>query len=122
MGIIYYPIVSFVKLSVLVFTLRFAGVQETVRYTVWGAGVLNVSAMIAVLIVMMLDCIPFEKNWDITVDGYCVDTNAFALGSGSIAIITDVINVALPFYIFSSLKISLRRRMGLLFLFSLGLL
>lgn len=122
MGIIYNPIVSFVKLSVLVFTLRFAGVQGIVRYTVWGVGVVNVSVMIAVFIVMILDCVPFNKNWDVSLNGYCVDPNAFAMASSTIAIVTDVVNLALPFYVFSNLRVSLRQKIGLFSVFSLGLL
>lgn len=122
MGVIYNPIVSFVKLSVLVFVLRFSGVRSFVRYTVWGTGIFNVLTMIAIFLVMLLDCVPFAKNWDMSLRGHCVDSNAFALATGSISIVTDAVNIALPFYVFANLKVSLRRKIGLSFVFSLGIL
>lgn len=122
MGVIYNPIVSFVKLSVLVFIIRFSGVKRFVRRVVWGMGTVNMLTMVAVFIVMMLDCVPFAKNWDVFLPGHCVDSGAFAIATGSINIITDAINIALPFYVFAKLEVSLRRKIGLFLVFSLGIL
>lgn len=122
MGIMYNPIVGLVKLSVLVFILRFSGVKTTVRYIVWATSVFTALQMVAVLLVMVFDCVPFAKNWDIHLEGRCVDAAAFAMASSCFQIATDAVALALPFYIFSTLKMSRRRRAGLLFVFSLGIL
>lgn len=122
MGVIYMPILSIVKISVLLFILRFSGVRSGVRYIVWGNGIFNLLLMISVFFVMLFDCVPFAKNWDSTLDGYCVDVGKFSLASSIFAIITDVIAIALPFYIFWSLNMSMRKKLGLMLIFSVSLL
>lgn len=122
MGVMYNPIASIVKLSVLVFIIRFSGVKATVRYVVWGTGVFQFLQMISVFIVMMLDCVPFAKNWDLTLQGHCVDTAAFTMASSILCILTDAVSIGLPFYIFLQLKVSTRRKLGLMIVFSLGVL
>ncbi|KAK2604294.1 hypothetical protein N8I77_007237 [Diaporthe amygdali] len=122
MGVIYMPILSIVKISVLLFILRFSGVKNSVRYIVWGNGIFNLLLMISVFFVMLFDCVPFAKNWDSTLDGYCVDVGKFSLASSIFAIVTDVIAIALPFYIFWSLNMSMRKKLGLMLIFSVSIL
>lgn len=122
-GVMYNPIASLVKLSVLVFVLRFAGVNGNVRYIVWATGTFQVLLAVSVFIVMMADCVPFAKNWDITLPGYCVDTASFTVATGCLSIITDVISIALPIYVFANLHfVSKRRKIGMSVVCSLGML
>ncbi|KAI3401849.1 hypothetical protein diail_6408, partial [Diaporthe ilicicola] len=122
MGVIYMPILSIVKISVLLFILRFSGVKSSVRYIVWGNGIFNLLLMISVFFVMLFDCVPFAKNWNPTLDGYCVDVGKFSLASSIFAIVTDVVAIALPFHIFWSLNMSVRKRLGLMLIFSVSVL
>lgn len=92
------------------------------RYPVWGTGMFNIFTMISILMVMILDCVPFDKDWDVSLKGNCVDAGTFVIASGSISIVTDAVNIALPICVFVNLDMSLRRRLGLLLIFSLGVL
>lgn len=112
-GIMYNPIMGLVKLSVLVFILRSSGVKTTVRYIVWATSMFTALQMIAVLLVMVFNCVPFAKNWDVQLEGRCVDTATFTMASSCFQIITDGVAVGLPFYIFSTLKMSRKRRADL---------
>lgn len=122
MGIMYNPIVGLVKLSVLVFILRFSGVKDTVRYIVWATSAFTSVQMVAVLLVMVFDCIPFAKNWNITLEGRCVNAAAFNMASSCFQIVTDTVAIALPFYIVLTLNVPRKRRIALAFVFSLGIM
>lgn len=118
----YNPIVGLVKLSVLVFILRFSGVKTTLRYIVWATSIFTALQMVAVLLVMVFNCVPFAKNWDVQLKGRCVDSATFTMASSCFQIVTDGVAVGLPFYIFSMLKMSRKRRVVLGFVFSLGIM
>ncbi|KAI0002712.1 hypothetical protein F4779DRAFT_622157 [Xylariaceae sp. FL0662B] len=120
MGAVYNPILALVKISVLVFILRFAGVLSLVRYVIWGTIVFISTLMVAILLVVIFECRPMSKSWDYAVQGHCTDARVFLLTTGGLSIMTDVLALILPFFIVTHLRMSTRRKASLMALFGLG--
>ncbi|KAI1206127.1 uncharacterized protein F4807DRAFT_238189 [Annulohypoxylon truncatum] len=121
-GAVYQPILTLVKQSVLVFLLRFSGVKSGVRYVVWATIIFNTILMVAIFIVVILQCIPIEMNWNPLIKGHCIEQFKFGVAAASLTIMTDIVSVALPFYIFLGLQINKNRKVALIGVFMLGIL
>lgn len=121
-GAVYQPILTLVKQSVLVFLLRFSGVKAGVRYVVWGTIIFNTALMVAIFLTVILQCIPIEMNWNLLVPGHCIEQFKFGVVAACMTIMTDIVSVALPFYIFLGLKINKNRKIALIGVFMLGIL
>ncbi|OHE92260.1 integral membrane protein [Colletotrichum orchidophilum] len=120
-GAVYNPILSLVKQSVLIFLLRFSGVKDVVRYIVWGTATFNLALMVATFIVVIFQCTPIEKNWKPAIAGECINQFSFGISTACLTILTDLIAVGLPFYIFLGLKMQKKRKIGLMIVFMLGI-
>ncbi|KAI2606606.1 hypothetical protein GGR54DRAFT_652290 [Hypoxylon sp. NC1633] len=121
-GAIYQPILTLVKQSVLVFLLRFAGIKAGIRQIVWGTIIFNNVLMVAIFIVVIFQCTPIEMNWNLSTPGVCIDHFSFGIAAACLTILTDIVSVALPFYIFLGLQIQQNRKIGLIAVFMLGIL
>ncbi|RYP33831.1 hypothetical protein DL767_004561 [Monosporascus sp. MG133] len=121
-GAVYNPILALVKQSVLIFLLRFSGVKSFIRKVVWATIIFNAALMVAVFFVVLFQCIPVEMNWNPLAQGHCIQQFEFGVSTACLTILTDLIAVALPFYIFLGLKMNRRRKMGLIGVFMLGIL
>ncbi|KAI5864004.1 hypothetical protein GGS23DRAFT_478008 [Durotheca rogersii] len=121
-GAVYQPILTLVKQSVLVFLLRFSGVKSGVRYVVWGTIIFNTLLMVAIFFAVIFQCLPIEKNWRPMIDGYCFEQFKFGVAAACLTILTDVVAVALPFYIFLGLQINKNRKIALIGVFMLGII
>ena len=72
-------------------------------------------------IAVMFQCMPFAFNWDKTIaNGRCFDVQAYANSSSVPNIFTDLAVLVLPLRTVWGLKISIGRRVGLLFIFLTG--
>ncbi|RYO76027.1 hypothetical protein DL766_007702 [Monosporascus sp. MC13-8B] len=121
-GAVYNPILALVKQSVLIFLLRFAGVKSLIRNVVWTTTIFNAALMVAVFFVVLFQCIPVEMNWNPLVQGHCIQQFKFGVSTACLTILTDLIAVALPFYIVLGLNMNRRRKIGLIGVFMLGIL
>lgn len=121
--ILYNPILALVKSSILIFLIRLFGQRKWVRrFLVW-LNVINISQMVGVFFAILLQCTPISLNWDPTVSGgYCVDRRILYISTSAFNIVTDVLILGLPLWIFSSLKIPKRAKTALLIIFLLGFL
>ncbi|KAK1990362.1 CFEM domain-containing protein [Colletotrichum falcatum] len=123
--ILYNPILALVKTSMLLFLLRLSGQKRSVRYTIIGLNVFNIVLMIAIFVTVIFQCQPISYFWekagrDPPKDGKCIDTNAFYISTAALTILTDIMFLALPFWIFLGLKMPGRVKIALLFVFALG--
>lgn len=73
---------------------------------------------------VIFQCQPVHKAWDATglVEGKCVDMNLFYYINFAIKLGTDIALFALPVPKLVQLKMTVGKRVGLVFMFSLGLL
>lgn len=120
-GAIYNPILAIVKQSILIFLLRLGGTKPGVRTVVWITAVFNAALMVAVFLVVIFQCNPINHNWKLYEPGTCIKQTEFGVSTACLTILTDLIALALPFYIFLDLKIAKRTKIALLFVFALGL-
>ncbi|KAK1542027.1 integral membrane protein [Colletotrichum paranaense] len=121
-GAVYNPILALVKQSVLIFLIRFSGVKDVVRYVVWATATFNLALMIATFVAVIFQCTPIEKNWKPTLAGSCLEQFSFGISTACLTILTDLVSVGLPFYIFLGLKMQKKRKIGLMIVFMLGIM
>jgi hypothetical protein len=122
--ILYNPILALVKSSVLLFLLRLSGQKRSIRYTIHALNIFNIGLMIAIFITVIFQCQPISYFWTRAQlnppDGTCINTGAFYVATAGLTIFTDVLVLALPFWIFLGLKMPLRVKMALIAVFAMG--
>ncbi|KAB5570113.1 hypothetical protein GE09DRAFT_1170964 [Coniochaeta sp. 2T2.1] len=119
--ILYNPVLALVKSSVLIFLLRLFGQKDGVRRFIITLNVINIMQMVAVFFAVTLQCIPINFNWDLTVtNGRCVDRRVLFTFTSCFNIVTDLLVLGLPLWIFVDLKIPRRTKIALIFVFLLG--
>ncbi|KAK1637771.1 hypothetical protein BDP81DRAFT_460405 [Colletotrichum phormii] len=120
----YNPVLALVKASVLVFLLRLGGQKRGVRTAIIGLNIFNACHAVAVFFTALFQCLPMEANWDFSLRGQpgtkCVD-NSFHVIASCITIVSDVLVLALPFWIFLGLKMPLAAKMAVIGVFLMGL-
>lgn len=119
--ILYNPVLSLVKSSVLLFLLRLFGQKDGVRRFVIWLNIVNILQMVAVFFAVTLQCLPISFNWDLTnPNGRCVDRRVLYTFTSSFNIVTDLLVLGLPLWILVDLKIPRRTKIALIFVFLLG--
>ncbi|KAK8001628.1 hypothetical protein PG991_013850 [Apiospora marii] len=119
--IFYNPILALVKCSVLVFILRVGGLRTGVRRACFGLITFTALQAVAIFFAVLLQCVPIEANWNMAAkaDARCID-NAFHVTISSITILTDILVVALPFYVFLGLKMRKATKIAVICVFAMG--
>ncbi|KAH7008308.1 CFEM domain-containing protein [Ilyonectria destructans] len=122
--ILYNPILAIVKTSVLLFLLRLGGQKKEVRYAIYGLLAFNLALMVAIFVCAIFQCSPVTYFWMRASvnppDGTCFDTSAFYIATGALTILTDILVLILPFWIFLGLKLPLKVRAAIIGVFALG--
>jgi hypothetical protein len=119
--ILYNPVLALVKSSVLIFLLRLFGQKDGVRRFIIGLNIVNILQMVAVFFAVMLQCLPISFNWDLTIsNGRCVDRRVLYVSTSCFNIVTDLLVLGLPLWIFVDLKIPRRTKIALISVFLLG--
>ncbi|KFZ07883.1 hypothetical protein V502_09679 [Pseudogymnoascus sp. VKM F-4520 (FW-2644)] len=119
--IFYNPVLAFVKASVLLFLLRLGGQKPATRYAIYALFAFNAMQAIAVFLVATLQCLPIAANWDpaVAATATCVDLS-FHITTSALTIFTDVLVLALPFWIFLGLNMPTAQKMTVIGAFLLG--
>lgn len=73
-----------------------------------------------VVVGSFLTCVPVRRFWDDTVEGNCLNRDAFWLSTAIVHIVTDVVLLAMPMPILIRLNIPKRQRIALVLVFALG--
>ncbi|KAF4962176.1 hypothetical protein FSARC_9750 [Fusarium sarcochroum] len=120
--LIYNPILALVKTSVLLFLLRLSGQKRSVRNSIIGLMIFNLCQMVALFICWVFQCTPIDFYWDKTPpkEGTCINEHAFLVSTASLTIMTDLLVLILPLWIFIGLKLPLRVRLAIIGVFTLG--
>lgn len=119
--LLYNPILAIVKSSVLLFMLRLGGTKRSFRWAIYALNAFNICLAISIFFACMFQCSPIPYFWDKTIaGGTCFNMGAFYVGTAGLTIFTDVLVLALPFWIFLGLKMPVRVKVALLFVFLLG--
>ncbi|KAI0143583.1 hypothetical protein GGR57DRAFT_350258 [Xylariaceae sp. FL1272] len=120
--IFYNPVLALCKASILVFLLRLGGHKRNVRYAIYSLFTFNGLQAVAVFFVAIFQCIPIAANWDGAVAAHakCVD-HSFHVITSALTVLTDILVLAIPFWIFLGLKLPLAARLAVIGTFITGL-
>ncbi|KAF7592019.1 hypothetical protein BBP40_000800 [Aspergillus hancockii] len=94
------------------------------RIACWWLMAIMVAETIEEVLVVIFQCWPVYKAWDATglVEGKCVNMTTFYYANFGIKLATDIALFAMPIPKLVQLKMTVGKRVGLVLMFSLGLL
>jgi hypothetical protein len=79
-----------------------------------------VSQTIAFVLVVSLQCTPVDSYWDVRISGKCINSQAFVYAAAGVSIFEDFFIMFLPVWELKALKLDLRKKTALGFMFALG--
>lgn len=91
-------------------------------WSAWVMIVLQALFAVAIIIALNLACIPTKKKWEFWLEGKCYDAHMVEVASASFQLFSDCFVLFIPQKIIWDLQMSWRKRLGVSFIFSLGLL
>lgn len=119
--IFYNPILALVKLSVLIFLYRLFAHKRGVKLYIVGLSGVTLVQLVAVAGAIIFQCTPIAFNWTPTLpNGRCVDQRSLYVSTAAFTILTDVLVLGLPAYIFRDLNIPKKTKIALLVVFLMG--
>lgn len=74
----------------------------------------------AFIFAIIFQCSPVAGAWDRTLSSKCVDVNALAFSNSGVSIAQDLIILFLPVSELAALQMSLRKKLNVLGMFSIG--
>ena len=86
--------------------------------TIW----INALFYVAVMLVENLNCFPFEKIWDKTVPGRCVNQQDAGVVASALNVASDVLILLLPHRVIWKLQMTRKLKIGVSIVFGVGLL
>lgn len=121
----YNPVLALVKTSILAFLLRLGGHHNTIFKVIWALIIITILHAIAVFFGALFQCVPIETNWKPELredpNTKCID-NSFHIIQSALTILTDVLVLALPFWIFLGLRMPRGAKVAVLGVFAIGCL
>ncbi|KAI2832666.1 hypothetical protein CBS147345_1418 [Aspergillus niger] len=114
----------FIKLSLLWFYLRLE-TRRFMQWLVYSVIFIVLGVSISSFFVDTLSCIPPSKFWNSTKSGHCMSTASqqkFYEVNGILVIVMDILIWAVPIPMLWRVRISLRKKIAVLGVFSVGLL
>lgn len=115
------PSMAFIKISIIVFLRRLLGTLTFYRAFTMGLIVFVTCWALAALLVNIFQCWPVQYYYDKDLNGHCMGhQREFFQCMGSLALIEDVFILCLPIPVVWRLKITMRQKFAVTFVFSLG--
>lgn len=117
----YSPILGAVKASILLFMLRLTSHMARVRWSIHALNALNLGMVAAILLVVIIQCGPIEFNWDKSIrGGICINQGWFYLITSALTILTDLLVLSLPFWVFLGLNMARGLKIAIICVFLVG--
>jgi len=115
---------SFIKISIICFYLRIFGASKSFRWQAYALIVVLILWVLGVILEFALLCAPFAYNYDLSIPGgHCGNKVVSSQITGGLNVATDFLTMALPISQIIHLKqLPLKRKVGLIFMFSMGTL
>lgn len=92
------------------------------RWLLVGSILAILSAYIAMLLLQVLDCDPFDKLWNVLTPGHCLNPKIGPYTSGAINVISDIYVLLVPIPIIWGLNMKTTRKVKIIMIFGLGIL
>ncbi|USP74825.1 hypothetical protein yc1106_02099 [Curvularia clavata] len=118
----YFALITFVKLQFLLFYLQIFPDQRF-RRIVYCVITFNLISMTAFIFSCIFICSPISlawTQWDGEHTGKCNNNNTLSYANASISILLDLVALSLPIPEIWKLQLSLRKKIGVLLMFSVG--
>ena len=117
---IYIIALSVTKISILLFFSRIF----VSRWFLISVRILIISVILYAItftLILALQCHPIRAFWDRSLDRNCLNTQAAVYASAAISIFQDILILLLPIPELISLQVSMRKRVNVMVMFSVGL-
>lgn len=114
----------FIKAAILLEWTHLLVPHGTRNFFLWACYciiLVNSLLFIAIIFIANFVCIPRERIWHRWVPGRCIDVDAFNIVVSTLNLVIDVIMLLLPHKIIWGLFLSIRNKIGISFIFSVGL-
>jgi len=122
-GVVYTPILALVKVSALLFLLRLGGTKKRVRLACHIMITFNLLQLFTFLPLAIVQCLPVHAPW-VTTPGSgaasCLRRDIYAMAQAIANILTDILTLLIPFFVFLDLRVNRRVRIALMSIFMLG--
>lgn len=119
--ILYNPVLSLVKSSVLVLLLRIGGHRAEVRWWIHILNAANLMLMVACFLAVLFQTVPLQGYWDPTVDSRdTMNFPAFATSTACLTIASDILVLSIPIWLFGGLQMRITMKIGLIAAFLLS--
>jgi hypothetical protein len=122
--IAYFATIGFIKLSFLLFFLQIFP-KKHFRRIVWAVIYFQIASMIAFCLAATFVCSPIRfawLQWDNEHTGKCINNNTLAFTHAAHSIFVDFITLSLPLTQIWKLHLALKKKIGVLLMFSVGAL
>ncbi|KUJ23478.1 uncharacterized protein LY89DRAFT_728223 [Mollisia scopiformis] len=110
-----------IKSSIICFYFRIFGNTRSFRISAYVVLAFIVCWALSVVLETFLLCRPVAYNWDTSIKGTCGDRNTVYVSAGALNVITDFMVMSLPVPHILTLQLKMKKKLGLLLMFSLGL-
>lgn len=123
--LLYNPILSLVKASIMVFLFRLGDRRKIIRWSLIGLFLFNLGHMLGTFFGALTQCLPIHMYWNRWDPGEttafsCFDEYAFSMATAAIAILTDVLILLIPIFMVWPLKLNRRKKIAVGSVLSLG--
>lgn len=78
--------------------------------------------MVTIFFTDVLQCIPIRKIFYANLEGKCIDTVSFFIATAALTILTDILVMMIPTWITWNLQLTIKKKLAVIFLLSMGLL
>ena len=110
------------RISVLLLYTRLFGIKRAFRYTCYTLMTLVVGYSLALILVEIFQCRPISAGWNFFAPGHCASLPIVTIANGGLNILSDFAVVVAPIPLVSRLQLRRANMIGLLAIFSTGLL
>ena len=119
----YVVTVTLVKFSILLFYWRLFNPKAAFRRCVWVIGILTLAWYLATQITIWFQCTPVKFFWNRHLPGgHCINSNLFYLVTSALLPPLDFAILFLAIPMVRQVKVSIEKRVGIVFILSLGTL
>jgi len=120
---VYYPTLSLIKASLLIFLLRLGGTKQVVGVACELLIAFEITKGGTAFLACLFQCWPLDMAWKPgATQGQCIRMDIFSVTMACLDIATTIAVLALPYMIFLGLKINMKIRLAIISLFMLGIL
>jgi hypothetical protein len=95
-------------------------VGQRIRYACWSTIGFIIIYGIWTIISGIFTCVPVAAFWDVNIHGHCIAHKFLWFFNAAVNIVTDLTILILPMPVLSTLRLPLKQKVGLMFIFALG--